>query len=59
MEYFTNALGPALTHEAAVGWTNFLDLMIEVVKETAKGEMSKFSMTMNVNLRRNPLSIYM
>ena len=38
MEYFTNALGPALTHEAAVGWTNFLDLMIEVVKETAKGD---------------------
>ena len=41
LEYFTNALGPALTHEAAVGWTNFLDLMIEVVKETAKGDWSK------------------
>ena len=38
MEYFTNALGPALTPEAGVGWTNFLDLMIEVVRDTARGK---------------------
>ena len=36
LEYFTNALGPALTEEAATGWTNLLDLMIEVVRDTAK-----------------------
>ena len=40
LEYFTNALGPALTAEAAVGWTKFLDLMIEVVTDTAKGDHS-------------------
>ena len=39
LEYFTNALGPALTAEAAVGWTKFLDLMIEVVTDTAKGDI--------------------
>ena len=36
LEYFTSALGPALTEEAATGWTNLLDLMIEVVRDTAK-----------------------
>ena len=39
LKYFTNALGSALTPEAATGWTNFLDLMIEVVKETARGQI--------------------
>ena len=38
LKYFTDALGPALTPEAATGWTNFLDLMIEVVRETARGK---------------------
>ena len=37
LNYFTTALGPALTEEAGVGWTKFLDLMIEVVRDTAKG----------------------
>ena len=49
LEYFTTALGPALTPEAGVGWSNFMDLMIEVVRDTAKGqyEMSLLSLPTN------------
>ena len=43
LKYFTNALGPALTSDAATGWTNFLDLMIEVVSETARGQRQEYS----------------
>ena len=35
-KYFTNAFGPALSPEATTGWSNFLDLMIEVVTDTAR-----------------------
>ena len=38
LEYFTTALGDALTPEAGQGWANFMDLCIEVVTETAKGK---------------------
>ena len=37
LDYFTTALGDALTPEAGEGWSNFMDLCIEVVTETAKG----------------------
>ena len=36
LNYFSTALGPALTDAAALGWSNFMDLMIEVVKETVE-----------------------
>lgn len=36
LNYFSGALGDALTQEAATGWSNFMDLMIEVVRDTAK-----------------------
>ena len=39
MEYFTTALGDALTPEAGQGWAKFMDLCIEVVTETAKGKI--------------------
>ena len=39
LEYFTTALGDALTPEAGQGWANFMDLCIEVVTETAKGKI--------------------
>ena len=38
LDYFSTALGPALTEEAGLGWSNFMDLMIEVVKETVKSK---------------------
>ena len=40
LEYFTTALGDALTPEAGQAWAKFMDLMIEVVTDTAKGEIS-------------------
>ena len=40
LEYFTTALGDALTPEAGQAWAKFIDLMIEVVTDTAKGEIS-------------------
>ena len=36
LNYFSTALGSALTDAAALGWSNFMDLMIEVVKETVE-----------------------
>ena len=36
LNYFSTALGPALTDAAALGWSNLMDLMIEVVKETVE-----------------------
>ena len=36
LNYFSGALGDALTQEAGTGWSNFMDLMIEVVRDTAK-----------------------
>ena len=40
LEYFTTALGDALTPEAGQGWANFMDFCIEVVKETCRGLMT-------------------
>ena len=39
LEYFSTALGDALTPEAGQAWAKFMDLMIEVVTETGEGEV--------------------
>ena len=63
LEYFTTALGDALTPEAAQAWAKFLDLMIEVVTEAAEGEISVIAATLlifyckRMNSIRKPNSI--
>ena len=46
LEYFTTALGDALTPEAGQAWAKFLDLMIEVATETAEGEISGITVSL-------------